>query len=245
MSEETEAGSEFAVPVDASAAAVAAGLTERIRELTGSLAGSSSGSSSGAGRSQDGEILAQVLTGLAWHVEQLGERLEQASGSLQVAALADDLQRLQQEQAADQEQVYELLSAMGSKLDPGVIACCDSCGAPARCAGRPCRWPTRAVAVAELSGRAWGWSATSELLVCAGCLAARVCATTGHDWDTWADLGSEDLSALGFDAAVDSTGARTAGEPEWSARQCLRCCSVELGWAGSLGPRVQMRGWLR
>jgi hypothetical protein len=96
---------------------------------------------------------------------------------------------------------------------------CGGCGIPAAASGRVWHWPSRPAAVSELSGPAWGWSATSDLQVCRGCLARRRCAQVGHDWDGW-------QAAEGIE------------EEDLSVRVCGRCGDDELVPTDCLAPRV-------
>jgi hypothetical protein len=69
-----------------------------------------------------------------------------------------------------------------------IVVRCDCCQIPASVAGRPWHWPSRATAVSDLAGAAWGWSATADVQVCGACLARRRCDEVGHDWDPWQEL---------------------------------------------------------
>ena len=184
------------------------------------------------------ELLGTVLAGLAWNIEHLAEQIDsaRAAGATRLDALAARLDQVVDEHTTDQQLVIDCIAAINTRLEAGIAVSCDACSRPARRYGTTHRWHSRAAAISDLSGPTWGWSATSELLVCARCLAQRICERTGHDWSGWQDLGPDERQAIG--------DARDPDLQDWSLRNCYRCRVQEVGWAGPLGPRVHIPGRL-
>lgn len=105
---------------------------------------------------------------------------------------------------------------------------CDHCKVrAANSAGYPAHWATLAEALADLSGPAWGWSASSSSQTCAHCVQLMACRAAGHDWGEW-----QDMRWLG-EAELAIRICQRCGRDEVVALECLQAgCRPALGASG-------------